>query len=252
MKCQMCEKNINVFGTKIHTADGVICGDCAEKIPQPFRDSAKAYTCAELKDIIKYEEMLRDTEFSETSSLGELKIDDMHGLFAIGDETSVYSVLSVTDFSISGENYHESRSHSGKLVCDAVFDCEISNPRIHIKKTVMKGIECAYERVSHDHVQPKVPGVILVMNDVFSQMYKNQAEKLTSVYNTKFADRNSIDIMESELILMMHDGYERSDVDAQEKTLLDAYEGHPDREYYQKRIRKAADTLRMKLSREAS
>lgn len=247
MKCQMCEKNIRAFGSKIHTADGVICSECAAKIPLPARDEAGAYTCSELMDIIRYEEPLRAIGFSETSSLGDLKIDDMHGLFAISDESSVYNVLDVTNFSISGENYHESRSHSGKLVCDAVFDCELARPSVHIKRTVLKGIECAYERVSHDHVQPKVPGVIQVMNDVFAQMYKNQAQKLTSVYNAKFADKSSIEVMESELILMMHDGYELEDVNQQEETLLGAYEGHPDQEYYQGRIRRAANTLRMKL-----
>lgn len=254
--CINCGKELKRLGSKdarpVHTPDGDICAECAGKLPYPANESVGQMSAEDIKIYADYEEEMRSLGFSETTSLGSLKMDDLHGLFAleIGEEMSVYSILGVTNFSIAGDNYHESRSHRGKLVCDAVFECDISRPRIHIKTTVMKGIECNYKRVSHDHVQPEVPSIIILMNSVFSQTYRNQAEKLTSVYNSRFISQNAIDVMKSELVLMMHDGYEKEDVLEQKERLMNAYEDSEDRAYYQQRIEKAADILILHLKEE--
>lgn len=239
MECDFCGRTAGLG--KKRTADGVICGDCAKKLPKLIEPASM--TSETLYDFMKYEDRLKQTEFTESAEYKGLKIDNRHGLIAC--DGAVFYCLDLTDFAIFCDNVKGGRTG---VICDVMLELSVAMPDMQIKKKLAGGEHCSYKRISNSQVQWVEPSEVSVIRSMVMQMIRTENEKYATFCNENYFSKPAVDAMQAQFRLLLPDGYTADDVRKHRDVLLGAFAGFGDE--YDDIIRLSADVLLNRINKE--
>lgn len=235
MNCNICGNRIQFLSGCHSLSDGAVCGNCMKRIPKCIRHAIGKYSVADINSIIGYIENINREDFVPTESFGNLHIDGIHGLFAIGDNinslvqkgkhkeiTDIFNCLSLSDVSLLASNIKYNRNRN-VVVCDFDFYCRFEYPRMDFKVTVNRGVACLTKRTSKTELSYSLPGNYHVFLEVFNQMLDTARRKYMDASVPKFISKPAFDLFKAETLFMLSDGYDMEEVETQRERLCGAF-----------------------------
>lgn len=248
--CETCGKEAGLIGRK-RIATGYICGSCAKKMPR-FA-VLEHLSQQDAKRLVHRADELDRIEFSDTASVGKLKVDERHGLIQI-DGDRVYC-LDISEIRVYPEN---PRAHNGRVSCDIrfTFTHEICGDA---DITVARGVACPVKRLEGNRLSWHIPGEIAIMNDMIIEMMKHECRLALQRQEMDDMRRKSqilatsaegdAALRDAMALYMVDEGYTSDEIHAQKRRLMKAF--HPDTgkvdPKYAQRISNAYDLLDAEL-----
>ncbi|MCI5509302.1 MAG: hypothetical protein MR436_02435 [Eubacterium sp.] len=161
---------------KEKTMEGYICGKCAGRIPHVIHGDLPKTNLERIREVIAYEKNTKEKEFTVIASLGKLRLDEMHGRFAITDSiksdgtlpdsADIFDLLYLESIGIYPIN---PRQKGKDIICDMEFNCSFKYPTIKFKVTVCRNSKCDYKRINSSQVSWSEPGVLSMFRNMFEQ-----------------------------------------------------------------------------------
>ena len=210
MECKLCGKEVTMFtGKKI--IDGNICNECLKKLPNLI---AKEVKYLDLETIEMYQKDTYKDIFSETSSYGTLKLDEIHYLFKINNDIfncdDVVEIALVPDTPVT----------KGKTVfvpIKLIFELKGFTRKIDV--IIRPQARCEYNAKEKSW---KLPSDYIIFSDMFNNMIKGKVaimnERLMHIYESE--------VSLAEERYMLEEGYTLDDVKNTRNALLKTF--HPD------------------------
>jgi len=224
-ECIICGRSIGAFEKKVRTADGYMCSHCASAIPDAAADCAAAMSTAEMKELVSYEKRLAAQGFDSTASFGKLLIDESHGTFCFDSpKKGIFHCLALTDFSIYLEDpraFHKG-GHEG-VIADIYMRCTFAHPMMSFKVKLEGGKVCESKRKNDSQLIWKEPGRLTVIRSMFYQMIRNENEKYTAFYDSRFISKQKVNLFRAEAMFMLPDGYDEDTVTKNYRKLSEAF-----------------------------
>jgi hypothetical protein len=215
--------------------NGVICKDCAAKVPSVIRGKLTNYYDLELRTLIDKVRLSqeRNDKFAATASYGKLHIDEVHGLFAISnkvtsdgrlsDPSSVFHCLDLTEV---GLYCTDPAAQQGKVTCNVEFSCSMEKLNIAFKAKIKTGASCDSKKEAGNQLSWVEPGDLSLFRNMFNQMIVTEAEKVRMNYSQRFETQATIDLFRAETLFMLEGEYTEEDVKAMRNRLVKVF--HPD------------------------
>jgi hypothetical protein len=232
--CILCHAPVSVL-TQRKIENGVICKDCAAKVPSVIRGKLSNYYDLELKTIIDKMQFVkeRNDKFIATASYGKLHIDEVHGLFAVSDKVNADGVLSDTSsifyclaLTEVGLYCTDPTAQKGKVTCNVEFSCSMSQVNIAFKTRIKTGANCDFKKEAGNQLSWSEPGDLSLFRSMFNQMIATEAEKLRTNYSKRFETQATLDLFRAETLFMLDGEYTEEDVKKMHNRLAKAF--HPD------------------------
>lgn len=252
MICETCGKEATLIGRK-RIATGYICGSCAKKVPR-FA-VLEHLSQQDAKRLVHRADELDRIEFSDTASVGKLKVDERHGLIQI-DGDRVYC-LDISDIRVYPEN---PKQHNGRVTCDIgfTFSHEICGEADIV---LARGVTCPVRRLEGHMISWHIPGEVAIMNDMITEMMKQEcrlamqrqetAEMASTLQMAAAGAKETSAVRDAMALFMVDEGYTSEELHAQKRRLMKAF--HPDTgnidPKYAQRISGAYDVLDVELRR---
>lgn len=225
MNCSICGKQVK-FNKKKNCYDGVVCGDCLDKASELFIKQSKDLSVSEVELAISYAQKNME-QFSETSSYGDLHIDESHGLFAIckhldanGKPTgnNVFSIYDLSSVSLCCKTPFVNKE---QVYSDIEFSCFLENIRLSIKKTIKKRVKCTSKRVNPKEIQWGYPSDMEMFRTMFNYMLSGASQKINDILCGKTVYQYEVE--RAEALFMLPAGYDKKDLDRARALLLKVY-----------------------------
>lgn len=231
-QCILCQEKLSLL-TQKKTMEGYICGKCAGRIPHVIHGDLFKMNLERIRETIAYEKNTKGKEFIVTASLGKLRLDEMHGRFAITDSiksdgtlsesADIFDLLYLESIGIYPVN---PRQNGKDIVCDVEFNCSFKYPAIKFKVTVCRNSKCDYKRINSSQVSWSEPGMLSMFRNMFDQAintaikkYLHDKEHILKPYD--------IDIMKARAALHVSHGYPYELIERQYQNLIKMYQEGP-------------------------
>ena len=228
MACLLCGTEMSTFSS-VSIANGRICKDCASKVPEIVMENAKGLYDTELKIFMedadeKYE------EFSVTSSLGDLHIDELHGLFAIAKKLdangkpknrNIFSIYELEEVGI----YCKSPKVNNHIVfVDIEFTFTLTKPTFSKKVIVERNARCKTKKSDATHVTWEEPESLNMFKTLFNNMLEGGLQKMQTLLCSKTVEAYELD--KARALFMLSEDYEMEDLNRAKRLMLQVY--HPE------------------------
>ncbi len=228
-KCAFCYSTTSMFNSK-KIVNGTICNSCLKSIPNCF--SIDRYDADELQKVQRYESNPAFEKFQATSELSSLLLDEVHGLFAIGNKQNVFSLMDLSEYGIYLSDVVKTND---KFYGDIVFSCTLKSLDINFRKVLKKQVFCK-PKMEDGILKPSVPPEIYLFREIFAQAIKNQAKEILPLLTAYQNISNQAKLI-AESMLLVGDNYTLPEIKSQRNKLMNIY--HPDNggdAYYCERI----------------
>ena len=231
-QCILCQEKLSLL-TQKKTMEGYICGKCAGRIPHVIHGDLPKMNLERIKEIIEYERIIKEKELAVTASLGKLRLDEMHGRFAITDSIKSDGTLSESA-DIFDLLYLESigiypinpRQKGKDIICDVEFNCSFKYPAIKFKVILCRNSKCDYKRINSSQVSWSEPGVLSMFRNMFEQAidtaikkYLHDKEHILEPYD--------IEIMKARAALHVSHGCSHELIERHYQNLIKMYQDGP-------------------------
>lgn len=229
VQCGLCNGEISRFSAK-KTKDGVLCRECAERLPKAVTGSLSSYTLAGLQTIEEYMKHLRKDLFTPTASFGCLHIDEIHGLFAVEerlsddvkDLTDIFYCLNLKEAGLVPANVSTDRR--GNVFCDFELHCCFEYPQCSFKVSVRKKVKCPSHRKNKSEISYEMPGDYCIFVKMFDLMIESARKKYEYSSQEHFMSFSKFQLFKAKTLFMLPDGYNLDDVIRQKEILIKAFQ----------------------------
>lgn len=223
--------SLSMFGKSLKTGR-FICKDCLKLVPNLIRPSALA-SLDTFSEAVEYHKKYKKEDFKCTNSYGFLFLDELHGLFNIGD--AVFNLMDLQNVSFSCQNARVKSPTN--VTADIVFSCEIKYPSdkkiiVSISKIIKFETKCSVIEKDERAISWTSPEEMQIFQNMFYQAYhyaferyKFQTEK-DAIHN--FIHKSKFDELElaKNLFMITDDNFTKEIVRTRRNLLLKAF--HPD------------------------
>lgn len=228
-KCVACGGDVSLLSQK-RCIDGQVCQTCIEKIPRVLYISLSMYTADELTQIINYENDLRAAGFEVTASYGKLYLDEMNGLFAIGEKSGQTGKLG-EGFDIFDGAYLDNiglypidpRQSRKDVVCDVEFSCVYKYPRMKFKLKVLSGVKCEFHQITKTKATWNEPGDLTMFRNMLDQTIKTSV-KIAMEKREQILSPYDLDLLKARAALHVYEGCSDNLINTQYHNLKRMYE----------------------------
>ena len=222
MKCILCERKM-MLGTK--SAEGHICMKCRKKIPSVV--SIKNQSKYSLLKWIEYGRNKAYEQFSETSSLGKLSVDEMHGLIRIGvkgkkDYSSIFHIDNIDHFAFTLKNI---TAKENVIYADILLTIDISKLGLYISTPILFNQKCVSERRGTE-ISYTEPSRVTMFRNVIRQMFENYYSPLWEKIITVNERKEGNEIEFAKRTLLLEDDFTMDDLKKHRSLLFKSV--HPD------------------------
>lgn len=210
--------------------DGLVCQRCMDHLPHVIQGSLSAYQSDILREIIEYEDDMRAGNFEATASYGRLYLDELNGLFAIGEKAGLKGVkqdgLDIFDCSML-ENIGlypvEARQSKKDVVCDVEFSCIFRYPQMRFKLKIRNGVKCDYKQISKTQATWSEPGELSMFRNMLNQTIKTSVNKAMEK-RERILSPYDIDLMKARACLHVYEGCTNEVIEKQYNLMRKMYE----------------------------
>lgn len=232
MECSFCNRKIpKLFSHKNESFS--ICNDCLSKLPFYFSKRISEYTYEEISTILNWESEKKNSLkqiFFTTSSYGNLHIDSIHHLFAIGETNDFEKGKPVSNDVIIVEierlqnisfDVKVDRSSIDEVKGSITMSCIINNPDITIQNILIKKNESITPTMVENNsvIFSLPPEVQLIWNEILE--IREQLDKHSFLLS---GNQREIDMAMG--LYMVKDGFTLEQLKKQRNILMKAF--HPD------------------------
>lgn len=228
-KCVVCGGDVSILSQK-RCMDGQVCQACIEKIPHVLQGTLTMHTAEELTEIINYETEMRAAGFEVTASCGKLYLDEMNGLFAIGEKSGQTGKLG-EGFDIFDGAYLENiglypvepRQSRKDVVCDVEFSCVFKYPKIKFKLKILSGVRCEFHQITKTKATWNEPGYLTMFRNMLDQTIKTSVKKAMEKREQIFSPYD-LDLLKARAALHVYEGCSDDLIRSQWRNLKRMYE----------------------------
>lgn len=228
-KCVVCGGEVSLLSQK-RCIDGQVCQTCIKKIPRVLYGSLPMYTADELTQIIDYENDMKAAGFEVTASCGKLYLDEMNGLFAIGEKSGqmgkmgeIFDIFDGAYLDNIGLYPIEPRQSRKDVVCDVEFSCVFNYPRIKFKQKVLSGVRCEFHQITKTKATWNEPGDLTMFRNMLDQTIKTSVKKAMEK-REQILSPYDLDLIKARAALHVYEGCTDDLIDTQYQNLKRMYE----------------------------
>lgn len=203
------------------TADGYICTDCFSYIPTVI--NYKDCSQIRLDRMIEKNKEYRK-RFTTTTSFGSLFLDNVHKMFCISrkhknDEPqelcNIFPASEIKEIGFYCKDPRNIGTNTNIVVCDIEF--YLKTDEAIIKEVVSKNERCAFKRVG-DKLEWEEPGIVIMVRAIMDQMLRDELNHLVEKLDRlQMSDR----MIRSEGLMMLHDTYNKEELNERYELLKD-------------------------------
>lgn len=182
-KCVICGGNASALSQK-RCMDGLVCQNCMDRIPKVLHGMLFSYGADELSTIAVEEDRLRGNAYQPTASYGKIYLDELNGVFAVGEKSGMsgpfdsrFDVFEGAFLESIGLYPIDPRQARKDVICEVEFACVFRYPRMKFKVKVKSGVKCDFKQVAKTKAEWMEPGDLSMFRNMLDQTVKTSVKK---------------------------------------------------------------------------
>jgi hypothetical protein len=165
--------------------------------------------------------------FSATSSLGDLHIDELHGLFAIAKKMDSHgkpqnrNIFSIYDLEEVGIYCKSPKVNNHIVFVDIEFTFTLTRPTLSKKVIIERNARCKTQKSDATHVTWEEPEALNMFKTLFNNMLEGGLQKMQNLLCSKTVEAYELD--KARALFMLPEDYEMEDLNRAKRLMLQVY-----------------------------
>lgn len=227
-KCVICGGNASALSQK-RCMDGIVCQHCMDRIPRVLHGTLFSYGSDDLNAIAGDENRLRTNAYEPTASYGRLYLDELNGVFAIGEKTGMsgtfdsrFDVFEGTFLESIGLYPIDPRQAKKDIICEVEFACVFRYPRMKFKVKVKSGVKCDFKQVTKTQAEWREPGDLAMFRNMLDQTVKTSVKKAME-QREQVLTPYDLDLFKARACLHVYEGCSNELIEKQYSNMIQMY-----------------------------